>query len=128
MAVEVFSNHNNLVSLNRCNSKRVRGSGLGLWARPSAMTRIPGKSFSPQYPKLLNGPLNFLLVKTLLSRNFCQKCVRLNFRNFHNVVRIFSRNLIFLSKNHEISSNYKQSRKNYKNGKFRAKVSNKVIR
>ena len=33
--------------------------GLGLWARPSAMTRIPGKSFSPQYPKLLAGPLNF---------------------------------------------------------------------
>ena len=32
---------------------------LGLRSRPSAMTRIPGKSFSPQYQKLLNGPLNF---------------------------------------------------------------------
>ena len=26
------------------------------------------------------------LVKTLLSRNFCQKCVRVNFRNFHRRV------------------------------------------
>ena len=25
------------------------------------------------------------LVKPLLSRNFCQKCVRENFRNFHTV-------------------------------------------
>ena len=33
--------------------------GLGLRSRPSAMTRIPGKSFSPLYPKLLHGPLNF---------------------------------------------------------------------
>ena len=49
------------VSLNRCNSKRVGGSGLGLWARPSAMTRIPGKSFSPQYPQLLAGPLNLVI-------------------------------------------------------------------
>ena len=32
--------------------------------------------------------INYLvisLVKPLLSRNFCQKCVRENFRNFHNV-------------------------------------------
>ena len=29
--------------------------------------------------------LVILLVKTLLSRNFCQKCVRLNFRIFHYV-------------------------------------------
>ena len=40
-------------------SKQVYGLGLGRRSRPSAMTRIPGKSFSPQYPKLLNGPLNF---------------------------------------------------------------------
>ena len=43
----------------RVYSKQVYGSGLGRRSRPSAMTRIPGKSFSPQYPKLLNGPLNF---------------------------------------------------------------------
>ena len=42
----------------RVYSKRVYGLGLGLRSRPSAMTRIPGKSFSPQYPKLLHGPLN----------------------------------------------------------------------
>ena len=40
-------------------SKQVYGWGLGRRSRPSAMTRIPGKSFSPQYPKLLAGPLNF---------------------------------------------------------------------
>ena len=28
------------------------------------------------------------LVKSLLSRNFCQKCVRENFRNFHSVVTV----------------------------------------
>ena len=28
------------------------------------------------------------LVKLLLSRNFCQKCVRVNFRNFHTVSNI----------------------------------------
>ena len=33
-----------------------------LWARPSAMTRIPGKRFSPQCPKLLAGPLNLYKV------------------------------------------------------------------
>ena len=41
-------------------SKRVYGLGLGLRSRPSAMTQIPGKSFSPQYPKLLHGPLNLM--------------------------------------------------------------------
>ena len=41
------------------NSKRVYGLGLGLRSRHSAMTRISGKSFSPQYQKLLHGPLNF---------------------------------------------------------------------
>ena len=40
------------------NSKRVYGLCLGL--RHSAMTRISGKSFSPQYQKLLNGPLNLI--------------------------------------------------------------------
>ena len=30
--------------------------------------------------------LAIFLVKTLLSRNFCQKSVRENFRNFHTVV------------------------------------------
>ena len=33
--------------------------------------------------------INYLvisLVKQLLSRNFCQKCVRVNFRNFHSVI------------------------------------------
>ena len=29
------------------------------------------------------------LVKTLLSRNFCQKSVRVNFRNFHTVVHTY---------------------------------------
>ena len=29
------------------------------------------------------------LLKTLLSRNFCQKCVRLNFRNVHTVPQHF---------------------------------------
>ena len=28
------------------------------------------------------------LVKPLLSRNFCQKCVRVNFRNFHTVWKL----------------------------------------
>ena len=35
-------------------------------------------------------------VKTLNSRNFCQKCVRVNFRNFHTVEvpkKLISRNL-----------------------------------
>ena len=45
----------------RVYSKRVYGLGLSLRSRPSAMTRIPGKGFSPQYPKLLHGPLNFML-------------------------------------------------------------------
>ena len=44
-------------------SKRVYGLGLGRRSRPSAMTRIPGKSLSPQYPKLLHGPLNFFPLK-----------------------------------------------------------------
>ena len=61
--------------LNRCNSKWVAGSGLGLRARPSAMTRIPGKSFRPQYPKLLAGPLNFVSWKNegdcKKTRNHC---------------------------------------------------------
>ena len=29
------------------------------------------------------------LVKTVLSRNFCQKCMRENFRNFHTVLPLF---------------------------------------
>ena len=29
------------------------------------MTRIPGKSFSPQYPKLLNGPLNLIFLQNV---------------------------------------------------------------
>ena len=52
----------------RVYSKQVYGSGLGRRSRPLAMTRIPGKSFSPQYPKLLNGPLNLILIKK--SRDF----------------------------------------------------------
>ena len=32
---------------------------------------------------------NFSLVKPLLSRNFCQKCVRVNLRNFHIVQLAF---------------------------------------
>ena len=38
----------------------------------------------------------FSLVKTLNSRNFCQKCVRVNFRNFYTVEvpkKLISRNL-----------------------------------
>ena len=30
------------------------------------------------------------LVKTLISRNFCQKCVRVNFRNFHTVITLLT--------------------------------------
>ena len=60
--------------MNRRNSKVVGGSGLGLWARPSAMTRIPAKSFSPQYPKLLAGPLNLCEIK------FC------NFRRYESAI------------------------------------------
>ena len=33
--------------------------------------------------------------KTLLSRNFCQKTVRLNFYNFHTAMEIFAHNLVY---------------------------------
>ena len=36
------------------------------------------------------------LVNALVSRNFCQKSVRVNFRNFHSVVRAQSGNCCYL--------------------------------
>ena len=70
-------------------SKRVYGSGLGRRSRPSAMTRIPGKSFSPQYLKLLNGPLNFgcrriLMICIGLSNEFA-----INLIMFHQISVVF---------------------------------------
>ena len=37
------------------------------------------------HPKIQINSLVTYLVKPLLSRNFCQKCLRENFRNFHTV-------------------------------------------
>ena len=56
--------------------------------------------------------LVILLVKTLLSRNFCQKSVRVNFRNFHTVrsqhseeiTEIYSHHLIFWQKFREFNA------------------------
>ena len=46
------------------------------------------------------------LVKLLLSRNFCQKCVRVNSRNFHTVekVEILSSSICFVKSTLYITS------------------------
>ena len=44
------------------------------------------------------------LVKTLLWRNFCQKSVRVNFRNFHTVLHNFSFFFVVLQKFREIKA------------------------
>ena len=48
--------------------KRVEGSGMGLRFIPLMITRIPSQSFNPQYPKLLLGPLNFVIK---VGDNYC---------------------------------------------------------
>ena len=58
-------------------TKKVQDSHLTVW-----------KNAKFTFTEKIFRQINYLvisLVKPLLSRNFCQKCMRVNFRNFHNV-------------------------------------------
>ena len=52
------------------------------------ITDLKNEKFTDTHEKFRQiNSLVFSLVKTLLSRNFCQKSVTVNFRNFHTVCR-----------------------------------------
>ena len=56
------------------------------------MTVLKNENFSLTEKKIRQ--INYLvisLVKPLLSRNFCQKCVRENFRNFHILTQFWQK-------------------------------------
>ena len=84
--------------------KIFRGSNY-LLSKTDAFTKLlfkkrAGQKFSltKKIFRQINSLVNYL-VKTLLSRNFCQKCMRENFRNFHTVQCLTSSQPILLNKN-----------------------------
>ena len=91
-----------LHTLLKCNIKYKNPNWILKWKKGAELTWFHGKKVAFFVPKLFTvwknekytvtqkkfrqiNSLVFSLVKTLLSRNFCQKSVTVNFRNFHTV-------------------------------------------